>query len=144
MPLTGEYQPSPWAPVAEQVAAFEASGGSEGNLMQGVPVIVLWTTGRKSGKVRKTPLMRVEHDGSYAVIASKGGAPTNPVWYHNIANDPHVTLQDGPEAKDYLAHEAEGEEKARWWARAVEVWPAYDSYQAKTDRAIPLFVLDPA
>jgi deazaflavin-dependent oxidoreductase (nitroreductase family) len=144
MPLTGEYEPSPWPPVADQVAAFEASGGREGNLMEGVPVIILWTTGRKSGKVRKTPLMRVEHDGSYAVIASLGGAPEHPVWYHNIVNDPVVSLQDGAEVKDYRAREVDGDEKAQWWARAVEHWPAYDAYQAKTDRVIPLFVLDPA
>ena len=144
MPLTGEYEPSPWAPIAEQVATYEASGGTEGNLNEGVPVIILWTTGARSGKVRKTPLMRIEHDGSYAVVASLGGAPQHPVWYHNIAQEPHVSLQDGPEAKDYVAREVVGDEKAEWWARAVASWPAYDDYQTKTDRVIPLFVLEPA
>ena len=144
MPLSGEYEPSPWTPIADQVAAYEASGGTEGNLNEGVPVIILWTTGAKSGKVRKTPLMRIEHDGSYAVVASLGGAPSHPVWYHNIVKDPHVSLQDGPEANDYVAREVTGDEKAEWWARAVESWPAYDDYQTKTDRVIPLFVLEPA
>ena len=138
-----EYAPSPRDYVRETVELYESSDGTRGNTMMGKPVIILTTVGNKSGKLRKTPLMRVEHDGSYAVLASMGGAPTNPVWYHNIVANPEVELQDGAEKKRYLAHEATGEEKEKWWARAVAVWPDYDNYQAKTDRAIPLFVLEP-
>jgi deazaflavin-dependent oxidoreductase (nitroreductase family) len=145
MPLEGEYEPSPWEPIAQQVELFEQSGGKEGNELEGKPCIILWSKGRHSGKVRKTPLMRVEHDGSYAVVASLGGAPQHPVWYHNLVANPNdVALQDGDQLRDYVAREVTGDEKATWWARAVEVWPAYDDYQAKTDRVIPLFVLDPA
>jgi len=144
MPLAGAYEPSPWEPIADQVALYESSGGTEGLELEGKPCIILWTTGNKSGKVRKTPLMRVEHEGSYAVVASMGGAPNNPVWYHNLVADPQVSLQDGPQLHDLVAHEATGDEKAAWWARAVEVWPDYDKYQASTERVIPLFVLDPA
>lgn len=144
MAIDGEYEPSPWEPIAEQVALYESSGGTEGTELEGKPCIILWTRGNKSGKVRKTPLMRVENDGSYAVIASMGGAPNHPVWYHNLVADPNVSLQDGPALRDYVAHEATGQEKADWWAKAVEVWPSYDDYQASTDRVIPLFVLDPA
>ena len=145
MPLTGEYEPSTQKWVRDQVALYEGSGGTEGLTLRdtGLPVIVLTTLGAKSGKVRKTPLMRVEHDGSYAVVASMGGAPTHPVWYHNIVAHPEVELQDGATRKKYLAHEAAGEEKAQWWARAAETWPDYDNYQTKTDRQIPLFVLTP-
>jgi deazaflavin-dependent oxidoreductase (nitroreductase family) len=144
MPLEGAYEPSPWGPIADQVALYESSGGTEGLELEGQPCIILTTTGNKSGKLRKTPLMRVEHDGSYAVVASMGGAPKHPVWYFNLLADARVTLQDGPAVLDLVAHEATGDEKATWWARAVEVWPAYDTYQASTDRVIPLFVLDPA
>lgn len=145
MPLEGEYEPSPWEMIAEQVATFEASGGTEGSLLEGKPCIILWTRGRHSGKVRKTPLMRVEHDGSYAVVASMGGAPQHPVWYHNLVADPaEVSLQDGAEVRDYVAREVTGDEKATWWARACEVWPSYDDYQAATERVIPLVVLEPA
>ncbi|HMJ77608.1 MAG TPA: nitroreductase family deazaflavin-dependent oxidoreductase [Iamia sp.] len=144
MPIDAPYEPSPWEPVATQVEQYESSGGTEGTELQGAPCIILSTLGAKSGKQRKTPLMRVEHDGHYAVIASLGGAPQNPVWYHNILARPDVvTLQDGPTVKDYDAHEATGDEKTEWWARATAVWPAYDEYQAKTDRQIPLFVLTP-
>ncbi|MFL6114828.1 MAG: nitroreductase family deazaflavin-dependent oxidoreductase [Catenulispora sp.] len=138
-----EYAPSPRDYVRETVELYESSDGAQGNTMMGKPIIILTTVGNKSGKVRKTPLMRVEHDGSYAAVASLGGAPKNPVWYYNILANPEVELQDGAEKKRYLAHEATGEEKAQWWARAVAVWPDYDNYQAKTDRAIPLFVLEP-
>ncbi|NUR25163.1 MAG: nitroreductase family deazaflavin-dependent oxidoreductase, partial [Catenulispora sp.] len=115
----------------------------QGNTMMGKPTIILTTVGNKTGKIRKTPLMRVEHNGSYAVVASLGGDPKNPVWYYNITANPEVELQDGATKKKYLAHEATGEEKAEWWARAVEAWPDYDNYQKKTDRVIPLFVLTP-
>ena len=142
--LTGEYEPSPWAPVAEQVELYERTGGEEGDQLEGKPCIILWSRGRSSGKIRKTPLMRVEHDGAYAVVASMGGAPTNPTWYGNLAADPACSLQDKAEAHDYVAREVTGEEKAEWWARAVEVWPSYDSYQASTERVIPVFVLERA
>lgn len=145
MPLEGEYEPSPWEPVAEQVRLYEETGGAEGGEMQGKPCIILTTRGAKTGKLRKTPLMRVaDGDGRYAVVASLGGAPEHPVWYWNLKADPHVVLQDGPLAKDYVAREVEGDERDAWWARAVEAWPAYDEYQTKTDRRIPVFVLDPA
>jgi deazaflavin-dependent oxidoreductase (nitroreductase family) len=112
MPLEGAYEPSPWEPVAEQVRRYEESGGTEGTELQGKPCIILWTKGRHSGKVRKTPLMRVRDGDRYAVVASLGGAPSHPVWFHNITADPHVTLQDGPEVCDYVAHVAEGDERA--------------------------------
>ena len=111
--------------------------------MRGLPVIVLTTVGAKTGKIRKTPLMRVEHEGKYAVVASMGGAPTHPVWYHNLVANPDVELQDGPHKQDMVAHEARGAEKATWWDRAVEAFPDYADYQEKTDREIPLFVLEP-
>jgi deazaflavin-dependent oxidoreductase (nitroreductase family) len=144
MPLQGEYEPSPWSPIADQVTTFEESKGAEGNELEGKPCIVLWTRGRNSGKVRKTPLMRVEHDGEYVVVASMGGAPKHPVWYLNLASDPHVSLQDGPDLRDYTARELSGDEKATWWARANEVWPDYDKYQASTDRQIPVVLLEPS
>src|SRR5829696_5256023 len=143
MALDGEYEPSPAAWVRDQVEAYERTGGEEGGDMQGAPVVVLWTRGRHSGKVRKAALIRVEHEGKYAVVASLGGAPKHPVWYLNILADPDVSLQDGPDLGDYRARVVEGDEKAAWWARATETWPAYDDYQAKTDRAIPLVVLEP-
>lgn len=143
MSLTGEYEPSPWEPVAEQVRLYEQTGGAEGGKAQGVPVVILTTKGRRTGKLRKAPLMRVEHEGSYAVVASIGGAPDHPVWYFNLQANPEVTVQDGPEAKVMRAREVEGEEKKEWWARATAVWPAYDDYQAKTDRIIPLIVCEP-
>jgi deazaflavin-dependent oxidoreductase (nitroreductase family) len=143
MPLTGEYEPSSADYVREQVETYERTGGTEGNTMRGKPVIILTTKGTKSGKIRKTPLMRVEHDGRYAVVASLGGAPKHPVWYHNVVDNPTVELQDGPVKKDYVAHEATGAEKAEWWERAVAAWPDYAEYQKKTERVIPLFVLEP-
>ncbi len=144
MPVEGEYEPSPWEPIVEQVRLYEETGGREGGTMEGQPCIILTTKGRKTGKVRKTPLMRVSDGERYAVIASMGGAPKHPVWYFNLeANPNEVSLQDGDVVRDYKAHVATGEEKAEWWARAVEVWPDYDKYQAGTEREIPLVVLEP-
>lgn len=143
MPLTGTYAPSPSERARTQAETYEASGGTEANLLNGVPVIVLTTVGAKTGQLRKTPLMRVEHEGQYAVVASMGGAPKHPVWYHNVVAHPHVELQDGPVKKDYLAHEAMGAERDLWWERAVAVWPHYAGYQKRTTRQIPVFVLTP-
>ncbi|MFE9408060.1 nitroreductase family deazaflavin-dependent oxidoreductase [Streptomyces sp. NPDC006704] len=142
MPLEGEYEPSTDKQVRDQVETIERSGGSEGMTMRGRPVVLLVTRGAKSGKIRKTPLMRVEHSGRYAVVASKGGAPEHPVWYHNVVADPRVELQDGSVRQDMRAREVTGEEKAQWWERAVEAWPDYAEYQKKTDREIPVFVLE--
>jgi deazaflavin-dependent oxidoreductase (nitroreductase family) len=142
MPLSGEYAPSTaeWARV--QAEAIEASGGTEATEFKGMPVIVLTTVGAKSGKLRKTALMRVEHDGVYAVVASKGGAPQHPAWYANLVKNPHVELQDGPEKHDYLAREVHDVEKAIWWERAVAAYPPYAEYQQKTERQIPVFVVE--
>jgi deazaflavin-dependent oxidoreductase (nitroreductase family) len=144
MPLDGEYEPSPAQWVRDQVDLYERSGGTEGTTLRGLPVIVLTTRGAKSGKIRKSPLMRVEHDGRYAAVASLGGAPQHPVWYHNVLADPHVELQDGPVKQDMTAREVTGDEKAEWWARAVAAFGDYADYQRKTDREIPVFVLEPA
>ncbi|GAA2638275.1 nitroreductase family deazaflavin-dependent oxidoreductase [Paractinoplanes durhamensis] len=141
MPLTGEYAPSTSDWARQQAEKIEASGGAEGTEMQGMPVIVLTSVGAKSGKLRKTALMRVEHDGEYAVVGSLGGAPKNPVWVYNLRKEPHVELQDGPEKHDYLARELEGDERAAWWERSVAAFPNYAGYQKKTDRLIPVFVL---
>jgi len=143
MPLDGEYEPSPAAWVRDQVAEYESSGGTRGTTLRDMPVIVLTSRGAKSGKIRKTPLMRVEHDGSYAIVASKGGAPEHPVWYYNVMADPHVELQDGPIKQDMTAREVTGAEKAAWWERAVAAYPDYADYQEKTDRQIPVFVVEP-
>ncbi len=144
MALEGTYEPSPWQPIADQVALFESTDGADGNLLEGKPCIILWTRGRHTGTVRKTPLMRVADDaGRYAVVASLGGAPKHPVWHLNLVADPFVSLQDGAELRDYTARVVEGDEKAEWWARATEAWPSYDDYQSNTDRAIPLAVLEP-
>ncbi|WP_328892108.1 nitroreductase family deazaflavin-dependent oxidoreductase [Streptomyces sp. NBC_00236] len=143
MPLQGEYEPSPTPQVRDQVEQYESSGGTEGTTMRGMPVIVLTTLGARSGKIRKTPLMRVEHHGSYAVVASLGGAPRHPVWYHNLTADPRAELQDGPVRRDMTAREVTGDEKALWWERAVEAYPDYADYQEKTDREIPVLVLEP-
>jgi deazaflavin-dependent oxidoreductase (nitroreductase family) len=142
MPLQGEYDPSPTQWVRNQVELYESSGGTEGTTLQGRPVIVLTSRGARSGKLRKTPLMRVEHEGRYAAVASLGGAPRHPVWYHNVKADPHVELQDGPARFDMTAREVTGEEKAEWWKRAVAAFPPYADYQEKTDREIPVFVLE--
>lgn len=144
MPLTGEYEPSPVEWARKQAELIESSNGTEGTTMRGMPVILLTTLGAKSGKIRKTPLMRVEHEGQYAVVASMGGAPKHPVWYFNIKSHPLVELQDGPVRKDYIAREVEGDERAIWWERAVAAFPDYADYQTKTDRLIPVFVLTEA
>lgn len=143
MPLIGEYAPSTSEWARNQAELYEATNGAEGNLMQGKPVIVLTSVGARTGKLRKTALMRVEHEGVYAVVASKGGAPEHPVWYYNLTAHPHVELQDGADKRDYLAREVTGEEKDLWWQRSLEVWPSYADYQKKTERPIPVFVLEP-
>ncbi|WP_309616610.1 nitroreductase family deazaflavin-dependent oxidoreductase [Salinibacterium sp.] len=142
MPLTGEYAPSTSDWARTQAERYEATDGAEGGELRGMPVIVLTTVGAKSGMLRKTALMRVEHDGVYAVVASLGGAPKHPVWYFNIVAQPHVELQDGPAKRDYLAREIFDGEKAVWWERAVAAYPPYADYQEKTDREIPVFVLE--
>lgn len=144
MPLDGEYVPSPEEWVRTQVDKIESSGGTDGVLLKGVPVVVVTSRGAKSGNIRKNPVMRVEHEGSYALVASKGGAPEHPTWYYNLVAEPHVELQDGPLKRDMVARVARGDERAAWWDRAVEVWPDYAGYQTKTDREIPVFVVDPA
>ncbi|MFD5871515.1 nitroreductase family deazaflavin-dependent oxidoreductase [Streptomyces sp. NPDC060322] len=144
MPIEGEYEPSPTTWVREQVELIESSGGTQGTTMRGMPVILLTTRGAKSGKIRKTPLMRVEHGGEYAAVASLGGAPEHPVWYHNVQADPEVELRDGTVRQDMVAREVTGEEKALWWDRAVKAFPDYADYQTKTDREIPVFVLTPS
>ncbi|MEV6397475.1 nitroreductase family deazaflavin-dependent oxidoreductase [Streptomyces sp. NPDC051907] len=143
MPLEGEYEPSPEKWVRDQVALFEGSGGVKGTTIMGKPVIVMTTLGAKSGKIRKSPLMRVEHKGAYAAVGSVGGSAKNPVWYYNLLAHPRVELQDGPVRQDMTAREVTGEEKAEWWARAVEAFPNYAEYQKKTEREIPVFVLEP-
>ena len=143
MPLSGEYEPSTSDWARENAEKYMESGGTDGTELQGKPVILLTTVGAKTGKIRKTPLMRVEHGGEYAVVASLGGAPKNPVWYHNIKAHPRVELQDGTVNKDYEAREVFDDEKAAWWERAVAAWPDYANYQTNTDRQIPVFVLTP-
>ena len=143
MPLTGEYEPSTAERTRRQVELFEQSNGADGNTLRGMPVIVLTTVGAKSGKLRKNALMRVEHDGEYAVVASLGGSPTHPVWYYNVVANPHVELQDGASRRDYTAREVTGAEKALWWERAVAAYPDYAAYQRRTEREIPVFVLTP-
>ncbi len=143
MPLSGDYEPSPWDWVREHADQIMASGSTEGVEMKGKPLVLLTTLGAKTGKIRKTPLMRVEHDGQYAIVASLGGAPKHPVWYHNVKAHPRVQLQDGAVTRDYEAREVVGDEKALGWDRAVKAWPAYAEDQTKTDRAIPGFVLTP-
>ena len=143
MPIEGEYEPSSWDWVRDQVAEYEASGGQRANTLldTGLAIIVLTTRGHKSGKVRKFALMRVEHEGEYALVASKGGMPNDPSWYHNLVADPSaLMIQDGPEALDYVAREVTGDEKAEWWGRAAAAYPAYDEYQAATERDIPVLV----
>ena len=141
MPLPGEYAPSPSDWARKQAEKFEESNGAKANTLQGKPIILLTTVGAKSGKLRKTPLMRVEHDGEYAVVASKGGAPEQPQWYWNLVANPKVELQDGSDRSEYVAREVTGDERAVWWDRALVDWPAYANYQTKTDRVIPVFVL---
>lgn len=142
MPLTGEYEPSTWDWVAEQVETYERTGGQEANTLRdtGIPIVIITSRGASSGKLRKFALMRVEHDGEYALIASKGGAPEHPAWYHNLVAEPLVEIQDGPEPHDYRCEIVTGEERETWWQRGVDVFPTYDEYKAKTDREIPVFV----
>jgi deazaflavin-dependent oxidoreductase (nitroreductase family) len=143
MTLAGEYEPSPSEWVRNQVAEYESSGGQKANTLldTGLPVIIVTTRGQKTGKIRKTPLMRVEHDGDYALVASKGGAPEHPVWYYNLVADPTaVAIQDGPEPFDVTVRPVTGAEKAIWWDRAVAAYPPYAEYQTKTEREIPVFV----
>jgi deazaflavin-dependent oxidoreductase (nitroreductase family) len=143
MTLEGEYEPSPSEWVRNQVAEYESSGGQKANTLgdTGMPVVIVTTRGNKSGKIRKTPLMRVEHDGQYVLVASKGGAPDNPVWYYNlVANPESVVIQDGPEPFDAEVRVLSGQEKTNWWARAVAAYPPYADYQARTDREIPVFL----
>ncbi|HEX8120328.1 MAG TPA: nitroreductase family deazaflavin-dependent oxidoreductase [Solirubrobacteraceae bacterium] len=142
-PLEGEYEPSPYKWVRDQVEEYEASGGTRANTLAdtGLPVIIVTTRGNKSGKIRKTPLMRVEHEGEYALVASQGGAPKHPVWYFNLKADPEaVTIQDGPEPFDVRVREVTGDERAQWWERAVAAYPPYAEYQEKTERTIPVLV----
>ena len=146
MELEGDYAPSPAAWVREQVEAYESSGGQRGNTLRdtGLPVVIVTSRGHRTGKLRKTPLMRVEHDGEYALVASMGGAPTHPVWYHNLAADPRVTIQDGPEPFDAEVREVTGDERSLWWDRAVAAFPPYAEYQQRTERQIPVLVARPA
>lgn len=140
--IDGEYVPSKWDWVAEQIATYEATGGKEAATLRdtGIPIILVTMRGHKSGKVRKIALMRVEHEGEYALVASKGGAPDHPGWYHNITADPNVWIQDGPEPFETTARLVSGDERAAWWERSVAVFPNYAEYQEKTDREIPVFV----
>jgi deazaflavin-dependent oxidoreductase (nitroreductase family) len=143
MPLDGEYVPSPSAWVRDQVALYEGSGGTEGTTMRGLPVVVVTSRGARSGKLRKTPLMRVEHEGSYALVASQGGAPEHPTWYWNLRAHPTIELQDGPRRQDMVTREVAGQEKAVWWERAVAAFGDYADYQQRTDREIPVFLAEP-
>jgi F420H(2)-dependent quinone reductase len=144
MPLEGEYVPSRYDFAADHVERYESSGGTESTELQGAPVVILSSRGRRTGKIRKTPLMRVAHDGTYAVIGSLGGRPKDPVWVYNLRANPDVTLQDGPDVYDLVAREVEGAgERDEWWKRATAAWPAYDGYQSMTTRVIPVFVLEP-
>ncbi|MEV7673886.1 nitroreductase family deazaflavin-dependent oxidoreductase [Streptomyces sp. NPDC088752] len=144
MPLEGEYEPSPEAWVRDQVELYESSGGTKGTTMRGMPVVLVTNRGAKSGKLRKTPLMRVEHDGAYALVASNGGAVKHPVWYHNLVASPEVELRDGTEVWDMRARVVTGEERREWWERAIAAFPDYADYQRKTDREIPVFVVERA
>lgn len=145
MPIEGEYEPSSLAWVRDQVAEYEASGGARANTLRdtGIPVIVVTMRGRSSGKVRKIALMRVEHEGAYALVASYGGRPDNPAWYGNLVAHPEVTIQDGPEPKDYAVREVTGAERGTWWERSIAVFPTYVEYQANTERTIPVLVAEP-
>jgi len=140
-----EYEPSPWEAIAREVERYEQTNGTEPSELVGDSWIVLWTIGVRSGKVRKTPLVRVaDEEGQYAVVGSMGGAPTHPQWVHNVRANPMARLQDGAALLDYSVREVDGDEKATWWARATGAWPDYDKYQSSTDRVIPLFVLEPS
>lgn len=145
MPLDGRYEPSRWDWVREQVETYESTGGREANTLRetGIPIIIVTSRGASSGNLRKFALMCVEHEGEYALVASKGGAPEHPAWYHNLAAEPHVMIQDGPDPGDYMTSIVEGDEREEWWARAVAVFPTYNEYRDKTDRVIPVFVARP-
>src|SRR5262245_14278660 len=143
MPLQGEYEPGALDWARKQAELIESSGGTEGTELNGMAVIVVTSLGNKSGKLRKTPLMRVEHEGRYAAVASLGGAPKHPVWYYNLKANPRVELQDGPTRSDMVARELTGSERAEWWDRAVAAYPPYAEYQTKTSRQIPVFLLEP-
>lgn len=143
MAIEGAYEPSTWEWVRKQVELIESSGGTEGTTLRGMAVVVMTMRGAKTGKVRKAPVMRVEHEGSYAAVASVGGAPKHPTWYNNLLADPYIELRDGTRTQAMVAREVFGEEKSVWWERAVAAFPNYADYQAKTDRVIPLFVLEP-
>lgn len=143
MSIDGEYAPSPEKWVRDQVELYERTGGEQGSGMRDMAVIILTSVGAKTGKVRKTPLMRVEHEGRYAVVASQGGAPQHPLWYHNLVVHPRVRLQDGLAPQDMVARELSGAERTQWWDRAVAAFPDYADYQTKTDRQIPVFVVEP-
>ena len=146
MPIDGDYEPSALDWVREQIAEYEASGGQRANTLRetGIPIIVVTMRGHRSGKVRKIALMRVEHDGAYALVASYGGRPSHPGWYANLCADPNVMIQDGPEPHDYVVREVTGDERHTWFERAVGVFPTYREYQAKTDRVIPVLVAERA
>jgi len=145
MALTDEYVPSSEQWVRDQVDLYESSGGTDGTTLRdtGLPVVIVTSFGARTGKVRKTPLMRVEHDGAYALVASQGGAPRHPFWYHDVVAHPEVHIQDGPDKRTYRAREIAGEEKAVWWERAVVAFPPYAEYQERTEREIPVFVAEP-
>ena len=143
MPLDGEYELSPSGWVRDQTLKILETGTTESVDIKGRAVVLITTRGAKTGKLRRVPLMRVEHEGTYAIVASLGGAPKNPVWYYNVKADPKVDLQDGTETNDFVAREVTGDEKAVWWERAVAAYPDYADYQRKTDRQIPVFVLEP-
>ncbi len=142
MPLAGEYEPSSSDWVREQVETYEATGGREANTLRetGIPVVIVTSLGASTGKLRKFALMRVEHEGSYALVASMGGAPDNPAWYHNLIAEPLVMIQDGPEPHDFTTHVAEGSERDVWWERSVAVFPPYSEYAERTERIIPVFI----
>jgi F420H(2)-dependent quinone reductase len=146
MAIDGDYVPSPRAWVRDQVEEYEGSGGTSGLTLRdtGLPVVIVTNQGAKTGAVRKTPLMRVEHEGKYAAVGSQGGAPKNPVWVYNLRKNPQVVLQDGTRTWEMTAREVTGDERAAWWERAVAAYPPYAEYQQKTDRVIPVFVLEPA
>jgi len=143
MPLAGRYEPSTSKRSRDQVERYERSGGTSGTTLRGMPVVVVTMRGARSGNLRKVPLMRVEHEGEYALVASQGGAAEHPVWYHNLVADPHIELQDGAVKQDMVVREVTGDEKAIWWRRCVAAYPDYESYQRKTDRSIPVLVASP-
>ncbi len=143
MPLTGERVISPEGWVRDQTEKILETGTTDGVTVYDRPIVLVTIRGARSGKLRYTPLMRVEHDGRYALVASKGGAPDNPLWYRNLVANPHVELQDGTVTREYDAREVSGEERATWWERSVAAYPPYAEYQTRTDRQIPVFVLEP-